>query len=108
MQKRGYAGKVHKEQAKALIEAIKTGNRPVHIFLKELVATRSEIVSEYARIARELYKSGHKTEARLLSKFAKEVNEAGFTTQAQERYDKSVSILNHSFSNNIGRDGIEG
>ena len=51
-QKRGYAGKVHKEQAKALIEAIKTGNRPVHIFLKELVATRSEIVSEYARIAR--------------------------------------------------------
>ncbi|WP_367422248.1 hypothetical protein [Snodgrassella alvi] len=42
-----------------------------------------------------------------MSKFAKEVNEAGFTTQAQERYDKSVSILNHTFSNNIGRDGIE-
>jgi hypothetical protein len=98
---------VHKEQAKALIEAIKTGNRPAHIFLKEAVATRSEIVSEYAKIARELYKSGHQTEARLLSKFAKKVNEAGFTTQAQERYDKTVSNLNHTLSNNIGRDGIE-
>lgn len=52
MRKRGHAGNVHKEQAKALIETNNTCNRPVHIFLKELVATRSEIVSEYARIAR--------------------------------------------------------
>jgi hypothetical protein len=107
MRKRGYAGNVHKEQAKTLIEAIKTGNRPAHIFLKEAVATRSEIVSEYAKIARELYKSGHKTEARLLSKFAKKVNETGFTTQAQAIFDKSVHDLYQSQSQNINVADIE-
>lgn len=107
MQKRGYAGNVHKEQAKKLIEAIKTGNRPAHIFLKEAVATRSEIVSEYAKIARELYKYGHKTGARLLSKFATDVTKAGFTTQAQERYDKTIKDLNQKQIHNIERNDLE-
>lgn len=107
MRKRGYAGNVHKEQAKALIEAIKTGNRPAYIFLKEAVATRSEIVSEYAKIARELYKSGHKTKARLLTKFATDVTKAGFTTQAQERYDKTVSNLNYTPFKDIKHDDIQ-
>jgi hypothetical protein len=89
------------------LNAIKTGNRPAHIFQKEAAATRSEIVSEYAKIARELYKSGHKTEARLLSKFAKEVNETGFTTQAQERYDKTVSNLNYTPFKDIEHDDIQ-
>lgn len=107
MQKRGYAGNVHKEQAKKLIVAIKTGNRPAHIFLKEAVATRSEIVSEYAKIARELYKCGHKTGARLLSKFATDVTKAGFTTQAQERYDKTIKDLNQKQIHNIERNDLE-
>lgn len=107
MRKRGYAGNVHKEQAKALIEAIKTGNRPAYIFLKEAVATRSEIVSEYAKIARELYKSEHKTKARLLTKFATDVTKAGFTTQAQERYDKTVSNLNYTPFKDIKHDDIQ-
>lgn len=107
MRKRGYAGNVHNEQAKALIEAIKTGNRPAYIFLKEAVATRSEIVSEYAKIARELYKSGHKTKARMLTKFATDVTKAGFTTQAQERYDKTVSNLNYTPFKDIKHDDIQ-
>ena len=107
MRKRGYAGNVHKEQAKALIEAIKTGNRPAHIFLKEAVATRAEIVSEYAKIARELYKSGHKTEARLLSKFATDVTKAGFTTQAQFVFDQTIKDLNQKQIHNIERNDLE-
>lgn len=107
MRKRGYAGNVHKEQAKVLIEAIKTGNRPAHIFLKEAVVTRSEIVSEYAKIAKELYKSGHKTEARLLTKFATDVTKAGFTTQAQAIFDKSVHDLYQPQSQNSNVADIE-
>ncbi|TJX08085.1 traS protein, partial [Neisseria gonorrhoeae] len=39
-------------------------------------------------IARELYMNGYKTEAKAMSKFAQEVSEKGFTTQAQQEFDK--------------------
>jgi hypothetical protein len=107
MRKRGYAGNAHKEQAKALIEAIKTGNRPAHIFLKEAVATRSEIVSKYAKIARELYKSKHKTEARLLTKFATDVTKTGLTSQAQFVFDQTIKDLNQKQIHNIERNDLE-
>lgn len=57
--------------------------------MKETVQTRADNVSTYKQILKELYKGGHKTEGRLISKFAKEVINYGFTTQAQERYDKT-------------------
>lgn len=100
MEKRGYVGIVHKRQAQELIKAIRKNKRPAHLYLKEAVQTRHEIVQAYAEISKELYKAGHKTEARLLSKFAKEIIDAGFNTQAQNVFDKTVKDIKHNINQN--------
>ena len=87
MRKRGSPANVHKLEALELLEALKNNDRPKHPFLKETMQTRGIIVEKYGLIARELYKMGNKEEARILSKLAKEVNQAGFTTQPQQRFD---------------------
>jgi hypothetical protein len=107
MRKRGYAGNVHKEQAKALIEALSKNKRPKHLFLKEAMQTRGIIVKEYGLIAKELYQLGHKTEAKIMRKLAVEVSNAGFTTRAQTIFDKSTHDLNQKRSQNSNVPDIE-
>lgn len=79
---------VYATQAKEIAEALKTSNRPKHPFLKEAMQTRGFIVSEYKLVARELYKLGLKTEAKIISNLAKNVAEQDFTTKAQQVYDQ--------------------
>ena len=55
--------------------------------------TRGYILSEYGLIAKELYKMGHKTEARIISQLAKDMAGQPFTTQAQQQYDKAQGRL---------------
>lgn len=90
IRKRGGFGYVHRQQALELIEAVKNSDRPKHPFLKETMQTRGIIVSEYGAIAKELYQMGHKSEARIISKLAKEVAGQSFNTAAQEQFDKVV------------------
>lgn len=90
IRKRGVLGNVHKQQALELIEAVKNNDRPKHPFLKETMQTRGIIISEYGAIAKELYKMGHKTEAKIISGLAKEVAGQSFNTQAQTQFDKAA------------------
>ncbi|WP_066570503.1 relaxase/mobilization nuclease domain-containing protein [Snodgrassella sp. CFCC 13594] len=96
MQRRGFVGEVHKRQAKELIEALVQNERPKHLFLKEAMQTRGIIVSEYGLIAKELYKLGHKTEAKIVGKLAKEVDQANFSTKAQQIFDSTTQDLRKS------------
>ena len=93
MHQRGHAGDVHKAQAQELIAALTNSDRPKHPFLQEAMQTRGIITAEYGLIAKELYKMGHKTEARIISKLARDVNEADFTTRAQHSYDTAAAHL---------------
>lgn len=104
MQKRGHVGQVHKRQAQELIEALQNSKRPVHLFMKEAVQTRADIVDTYKQISKELYKGGHKIEARLLSKFAKEVINAGFTTQAQKVFDNTIQDIQQNINHDIDQE----
>ncbi|WP_434779028.1 relaxase/mobilization nuclease domain-containing protein [Neisseria sp. Ec49-e6-T10] len=88
MRLRGSPANIHKIEALALVEALKNNDRPKHPFIKETMQTRDIIVENYGLIARELYKMGNKEEARIISKLAKEVSQANFTTQPQQRFDE--------------------
>ncbi|WP_066570513.1 relaxase/mobilization nuclease domain-containing protein [Snodgrassella sp. CFCC 13594] len=100
MRQRGFVGSAHKKQAESLIEALAKNERPKYLFLKEAMQTRGIIVGEYGRIAKELYKLGHKTEAKIVSKLAAEVSGTGFNTQAQVIFDQSVHGLSKKQSHN--------
>ena len=86
MRSRGKVPDRYRQQAEELIEAVKNSERPIHPFLKETMHTRGLILEEYGRIARELYRMGHKTEARIISRLSKEVASQPFETRAQEQY----------------------
>lgn len=88
IRRRGEVSHVHRQQAEALITALKNNDRPKHLFLKEAMRSRSIITAEYGLIAKELYKMGHKTEARIVSRLTKEVSGKDFNTRAQEAYDR--------------------
>ncbi|MDF7675979.1 traS protein [Neisseriaceae bacterium ESL0693] len=101
MKKRGHLGKVQQRQIKELIEALKTNERPKHLFLKEAMETRGIIVSEYNKISKGLYQAGYKTEAKIISKLAKEVSKAGFDTKAQVQFDQVQSKLQPKQANDL-------
>ncbi|MDO4641706.1 MAG: traS protein [Neisseria sp.] len=88
MRQRGALSHVARQQAEELIEALKHNDRPKHPYLKEALQTRGIIIEEYGQIAKELYKMGHKTEARIISKLAREVAGQSFNTQAQDKFDR--------------------
>lgn len=92
MRQRGVLSNAARRQAEELIEAVKNRDRPKHPFLKETMRTRGIVLEQYGQIAKELYKMGHKTEARIISKLAKDVAGQDFTTKAQNQYD---SIRDH-------------
>lgn len=98
----------HKQQAQALLEALEGNQRPSHPFLKQTMATRGIIIEEYGHIAKELYKLGHKTEARAVSQLAKEVREAGFETHAQQTYGISAQQKEpHAYTLDNNFDNLE-
>ena len=53
--------------------------------------TRGLIVDEYGKIAKELYKMGHKTEARIISRLAKETAAQPRDTKAQQQFDTALN-----------------
>ena len=53
--------------------------------------TRGLIVDEYGKIAKELYKMGHKTEARIIRRLAKETAAQPPDTKAQQQFDAAVN-----------------
>ena len=93
MRQRGVAGNVHQQQAAELIKAMQNSDRTKHPYLQEAMKTRGYILSEYGLIAKELYKMGHKTEARIISQLAKDMAGQPFTTQAQRQYDQAQGRL---------------
>ena len=101
----------YKQQAEELIEALKHNDRPKHPYLREAMQTRGLVLEEYGKIAKELYKMGNKTEARIISQLSKEVAGQDFTTKAQKEYDQAVlqgtspEQLRAALSNQAG--GIE-
>lgn len=84
---RGQTPYRHRQWAQELAAAVRNGQRPDHPFLQQALATRGVIAKEYGLIARELYKMGHKTEARMLKELQKQLAETGFTTKMQEQFD---------------------
>ncbi|QEY25795.1 relaxase/mobilization nuclease domain-containing protein [Neisseria zalophi] len=87
MRQRGVLSNAAKQQAVELMEALKNNERPKHPFLKETMQTRGIVLEQYGQIAKELYKMGHKSEARIISKLAKDVAGQSFDTKAQNQYD---------------------
>ena len=87
MRKRGQVPNAYRQQAIELAQAVKDSSRPLHPFLREEIRTRNIVSTEYGKIAKELYKIGAKAEARVISNFAKEIQQQGHTTQAQRRFD---------------------
>ncbi|XDZ52322.1 relaxase/mobilization nuclease domain-containing protein [Neisseriaceae bacterium CLB008] len=105
---RGEVGIVARQEARELIEALKNNTEPKHPFINNALQTRGIIVSEYGKIAKELYKLGHKTEARIISNLAKETTQAGFKTKAQDQFEAAQQHLTQSQSQgqDIGPDSI--
>ncbi|MFS6937862.1 relaxase/mobilization nuclease domain-containing protein [Neisseria animaloris] len=92
MRQRGVLSNVARQQAIELIEALKNNDRPKHPFLRETMQTRGIVLEQYGLIAKELYKMGNKTEARIISQLAKEVAGQSLDTKAQEQYDSVKGI----------------
>lgn len=105
MRSRGKVPDRYRRQAEELIEAVRNSERPIHPFLKETMHTRGLILEEYGRIARELYRMGHKTEARIISRLSKEVASQPFETRAQEQYKavRSRGITAGQLQSNLHR-----
>ena len=58
--------------------------------------TRGIVLEEYGAIAKELYKMGHKAEAKIISGLAKDVAGKSFTTKAQAQYDQATRKQAHT------------
>ena len=94
MRQRGVAGNVHQQQAAELVKAFQNSERPKHPYFQEVMKTRGYILAEYGLIAKELYKMGHKSEARIISQLAKDMAGQPVTTKAQQQYDNVQGRLN--------------
>lgn len=93
MRRRGQVPNAYRQQAIELAQAVNDSQRPLHPFLREEIQTRNIVSTEYGKIAKELFKIGAKAEARVLSTFAKEIQQQGHTTQAQQRFDQTQEQL---------------
>lgn len=77
----------------AIVHALQSQQRPQHPFQAAAKQSREHITEQYGLIARELYKLGYKTEAKIMKDFAKEVSEKKLDTQAQRLYDQHSGSL---------------
>lgn len=110
MRQRNAVSYVVKQQAQDLIKALAENKRPKHPFLQEALRTRGILVEQYGLIAKELYKAGYKTDAKIISNFAKEISQNGFETQAQKAFDRSQLAIkqpNHQSKRPSYDDGME-
>ena len=90
IKKRGATPRIEKPRLEELNQAIKNLERPIHPHIQKVMQTRGYILAEYGLIAKELYKMGHKNEARLISKLAKDMVGQPLSTKAQQEYDQKV------------------
>ena len=90
MKQRGAMPRIEKQRLKELNQAIKNLERPTHPHIQKVMQTCGYILAEYGLIAKELYKMGHKNEARLISKLAKDMVGQPLSTKAQQEYDQKV------------------
>ena len=90
MKERGATPRIEKQRLEELNQAIKNLERPTHPYIQKVMQTRGYILAEYGLIAKELYKMGHKNEARLISKLAKDMVGQPLSTKAQREYDQKV------------------
>lgn len=88
--KRGGNAYVTKARREQLVEAIKNNKRPIHPFLKEQLETKSIVAKELTALSRELYQQNMKTEAREVSKLAKEISQSTPITRSQEAFDREL------------------
>lgn len=72
----------------AILHALQSQQRPQHPFQAATEKSRQHITEQYGLIARELYKLGYKTEAKIMKDFANEVSGKSLDTQAQRLYDQ--------------------
>ncbi|WP_432787013.1 hypothetical protein AAEX37_01080 [Oligella sp. MSHR50489EDL] len=79
-----------------LKEAIKQNKRPIHPFLKEQLASRDLVAGEYKSLSKLLYQEGLKTEARIISNFAKEIENKRPITQSQKAFDDAKKVMNRN------------
>ena len=85
---------IARQNAESIIQALAEQQRPKHPYQEKAQAARGHIIEQYGMIAKELYKMGYKTEARIISRLAKDVSEQGYDTKAQIQYDKTHALLN--------------
>lgn len=91
MKERSATPRIKKQRLEELNQAIKNLERPTHPYIQKVMQTRGYILAEYGLIAKELYKMGHKNEARIISRLAKDMVEQPLSTKAQREYDQKVS-----------------
>ena len=84
--------RIEKPRLEELNQAIKNLERPTHPHIQKVMQTRGYILAEYGLIAKELYKMGHKNEARLISKLAKDMVGQPLSTKAQQEYDQKSDL----------------
>ncbi len=58
-----------------MVNAVKESKRPDTPALKKILETREFIKEDYGEIAKQLFKAGHKTEARAISQLRKSLEE---------------------------------
>lgn len=90
IEKRGGKSYVTKARREQLVEAIKNNERPIHPFLKEQLETKAIMAKELTSLSRELYQQNMKTEAREVSKLAKEISQSAPITRSQQAFDKEL------------------
>ena len=77
----------------ALRDAVKTGRRPENPYREKIRNTREHLLKQYKSLARQLYASGMKSEARDIAKLAKQLEHSDYDTRIQRDYDISLEKL---------------
>ncbi len=89
----GSKSRVSTERDSSLKEALQNGRRPENPYRSKSTDTRAQLVKRYKGLARSLYASGMKTEARDIAKLAQQLAEASHDTRMQQEYDKQCAAL---------------
>ena len=85
--------RVSTERESSLKAALQNDRRPDNPYRRKSTDTRAQLVKRYKGLARSLYASGMKTEARDIAKLAQQLAEAGHDTRMQQEYDKQRTAL---------------
>ncbi|MBQ9182897.1 MAG: relaxase/mobilization nuclease domain-containing protein [Neisseriaceae bacterium] len=89
IRQRGGQSWVFRQHAEELMTALENNAYPSSPFLQQQLATQGVIVSEYGKIAQELYKLGYGKEAAMISRLKKQVENGDMRTSMQIAFDKA-------------------